>query len=119
MREKNQWSQFSVDLLRSFTKNNRRKPTHCGEEIIKQGKVVCPLESTKELLEEEVVCTMSLEHEELNKWSHDQNKSEVEIQETGTQKAASYQGNSYSLADDILNNSFETMGSSPDFFHNL
>lgn len=42
---------------------------------------MCPLESTKELLEEEVVCTTSLEHKELNKWSHDQDKSEVEIQQ--------------------------------------
>ena len=39
-------------------KNN--KPTHCQEEILKQGKVVCGLESTEELLEEEVVCTTSL-----------------------------------------------------------
>ena len=67
-----------------------------------------PLESTKQLLEEEVVCTTSLEHEELNKWSHNQDKSEVEIQKTGSQKVATYQGNSYSLADGILNNSFET-----------
>ena len=59
---------------------------------------MCPLELTKELLEEEVVCTTSLEYKELNKWSHDQDKSEVEIQQTGSQKAASYQGNSYSLA---------------------
>ena len=42
---------------------------------------MCPLESTKELLEEEVVCTTSLEHKEQNKWSHDQDKSEVEIQQ--------------------------------------
>ena len=42
---------------------------------------MCPLESTKELLEEEVVCTTSLEHKELNKWTHDQDKSEVEIQQ--------------------------------------
>ena len=80
---------------------------------------MCPLESTKQLLEEEVVCTTSLEHEELNKWSHNQDKSEVEIQKTGSQKVATYQGNSYSLADDILNNSFETMRWSPDLFHNL
>ena len=53
-------------------KNN--KPTHCQEEIIKQGKVVCGLESTEELLEEEVVCTTSMKHEEPNKWSHDQNE---------------------------------------------
>ena len=30
---KNQWSQFFVGLLSSFTNNNQRKPTHCGEEI--------------------------------------------------------------------------------------
>ena len=35
MRGKNQWSQFFVGLLGSFTKNNQRKPTHCGEEIIR------------------------------------------------------------------------------------
>ena len=51
------------------------------KKIIKQGKAVCPLELTKELLEEEVVCTTSLEYKELNKWSHDQDKSEVEIQQ--------------------------------------
>ena len=74
------------------------------------------LESTKELLEEEVVCATFLKYEELNKWSHDQDKSGVEIQQTGSQRAASYQGNSSSLADDILTNSFETMRSSPDLF---
>ena len=80
MRGKNQWSQFFVGLLSSFTKNNQRKPTHCGEEIIKQGKAVCHLESMKELFEEKVVnCTTSLEREELNKWSHDQDKNEAEI----------------------------------------
>ena len=71
----------------------------------------------KELLEEEGVnCTTSLEHEELNKWSHDQDKNEAEIQQTGSQKAASCQGNSYSLADDMLNYFFEMMHTSPDLF---
>ena len=42
----------SVNLQKRFMKNN--KPTHCQEEIIKQGKVVCGLESTEELLEEKV-----------------------------------------------------------------
>ena len=89
-------------------KNN--KPTHCQEEIIKQGKFVCGLESTEELLEEEVVCTTSLKHEEPNKWSHDQNENEAEIHKTGSQEAASHdQGNSFSLADDMLNHSFEMM----------
>ena len=101
-------------LLSSFTKSNQRKRTHCGEEIIKQGKPVCRLESIKELLEEEVVnCTTSLEREELNKWSHDQDKNEGEIQQTGGQKAASCQGNSCSLADDMLNYFFEMMHTSP------
>ena len=82
MRGKNQWSQFLVGLLGSFTKNNQRKPTLCGEEIIKQGKAVCRIESMKELLEEEAVnCTTSLEREELNKWLHDQDKNETDIQE--------------------------------------
>ena len=104
MREKkNNGANFPVDLLSSITKNNQRKPTHRGEEIIKQRKAVCRLELTKELLEEEVVCTTSLEYEELNKWSHDQDKSEVEIQQTGSQRAASYKGSSYSLTDEILN----------------
>ena len=65
-------------------KNN--KPTHCQEEIIKQGKVVCGLESTEELLEEEVVCTTSLKHEEPNKWSHDQNENEVRFTEPEAKK---------------------------------
>ena len=103
MRGKNQWSQFFVGFFSSFTKNNQRKPTHCGEEIMKQVKVVCRLESMKELLEEEVVnCTTSLGCEELNKWSHDQDKNEAEIQQTEGQKAASCQRNSYSLADDMF-----------------
>ena len=104
MRGKNQWSQFFVGFFSSFTKDNQRKPTHCGEEIMKQVKAVCRLESMKELLEEEVVnCTTSLGREELNKWPHDQDENEAEIQQTGGQKAASCQGNSYSLADDMLN----------------
>ena len=47
---------------------------------------MCPLELTKELLEEEVVCTTSLEYKELNKWSHDQDKSEVEINKLEAKK---------------------------------
>ena len=79
-----------VCLLGSFTKNNQRKPTQCGEELIKQGKAVCHLESMKELFEEKVVnCTTSLEREELNKWSHDQDKNETEIQQIGSKKAVS------------------------------
>ena len=75
------------------------------------------LESMKELLEEEVVnCTTSLEREELNKWSHDHDKNEAEIQQTGSQKAASCQGNSYSLADEMLNCFFEMMRTSPNLF---
>ena len=71
----------------------------------------------KELLEEEVVnCTTSPEREELNKWSHDQDKNEAEIQQAGSQKAASCQGNSYSLADDMLNYFFEMIRTSPDLF---
>ena len=67
----------SVNLQKRCMKNN--KPPHCQEEIIKQGKVVCGLESTEELLEEEVVCTTSLKHEEPNKWSYDQNENEADI----------------------------------------
>ena len=108
----------SVNFQKRFMKNN--KPTHCQEEIIKQGKVVCGLESTEELLEEEVVCTTSLKHEEPNKWSYDQNENEAEIHQAGSQEAASHdQGNSYSLADDMLNHSFEMMHTSSVFFHNL
>ena len=59
---------------------------------------MCRLESVKELLDEEVVCTMSLERKELNKWSHDQDMNKADIQQTGSQKAATCQGNSYSLA---------------------
>ena len=78
---------------------------------------MCRLESMKELLEEEVVnCTTSLERGDLNKWSHDQDKNEAEIQQTGSQKAASCQGNSYSLADDMLNYFLEMMRTSPDLF---
>ena len=73
-------------------------------------------ESVKELLEEDVACTTSLEREELNKWSHDQDKNEAEFQQTRSQKAASCQGNSYSLADDMLNYFFEMMHTFPDLF---
>ena len=108
----------SVNLQKRCMKNN--KPTHCQEEIIKQGKVVCGLESTEELLEEEVVCTTSLKHEEPNKWSHDQNENDAEIHQTGSQEAASHdQGNSFSLADDMLNHSFEMMHTSEFFSQSL
>ena len=106
----------SVNLHKRFMKNN--KPTHCQEEIIKQGKVVCGLESTEELREEKVVCTTSLKHEGLNKWSHDQRKNETEIHQTGSQETTSHdQGNSFSLAaDDMLNYSFEMMHTSHELF---
>lgn len=41
----------------------------------RNNKTVCRLKSMKELPEEEVVnCTTTLEREDLNKWSHDQNE---------------------------------------------
>ena len=86
------------------------KPTHCRDELIKKEKVLCVLESTEESREEEVVCTRSLQHQVLNKWSHDQ-KIKAEIRQ-----AASNQGNSYSLGDDVLIDSFEMMHTSPDLF---
>ena len=90
---------FSVNLQSSFMKND--KPTHCRDELIKKEKVLCVLESTEESREEEVVCTRSLQHQVLNKWSHDQNiKAEI-------RQAASHQGNSYWSGDDMLNDSFE------------
>ena len=46
----------------------------------------------------------------LNKWSHDQ-KINAEIRQ-----AASHQGNSYWPGDDMLNDSFEMMHTSPDLF---
>ena len=98
----------SVNLQSSFMKND--KPTHCRDELIKQEKVLCALESTEESREEEVVCTRSLQHQVLNKWSHDQNiKAEI-------RQAASHQGNSYWSVDDMLNDSFEMMHTSPDLF---
>ena len=72
------------------------KPTHCRE-------------SAEESSEEEVVCTRSLQHQGRNKWSHDQ-KIKAEIRQ-----AASNQGNSYS-SDDMLNDSFEMMHTSPNLF---
>ena len=99
---------FSVNLQSSFMKND--KPTHCRDELIKKEKVLCVLESTEESREEEVVCTRSLQHQVLNKWSHDQNiKAEI-------RQAASHQGNSYWSGDDMLNDSFEMMHTSPDLF---
>ena len=97
-----------VNLQSSFMKND--KPTHCRDELIKKEKVLCVLESTEESREEEVVCTRSLQHQVLNKWSHDQNiKAEI-------RQAASHQGNSYWSGDDMLNDSFEMMHTSPDLF---
>ena len=88
-----------VNLQSSFMKND--KPTHCRDELIKKEKVLCGLESTQESRKEDVVCTRSLQHQELNKWSHDQNiKAEI-------RQAASHQGNSYWPGDDMLNDSFE------------
>ena len=51
-----------------------------------KGREGCvPLRINK--LEDEVVnCTTSLEREELNKWSHDQDKNEAEIQQTEAKK---------------------------------
>ena len=66
------------------------KSTHCRDELIKKEKVLYSLESTEESREGEVVCTRSLQHQVLNKWSHDQ-KIKAEIIQ-----AASNQGNSYS-----------------------
>ena len=98
----------SVNLQSSFMKND--KPTHCRDELIKQEKVLCALESTEESREEEVVCTRSLQHQVLNKWSHNQTtKAEI-------RQAASHQGNSYWSVDDMLNDSFEMMHTSPDLF---
>ena len=98
----------SVNLQSSFMKND--KPTHCRDELIKKEKVLCGLESIEESREEEVVCTRSLQHQVLNKWSHDQ-KIKAEIRQ-----AASNQGNSYWSGDDMLNDSFEMMHTSPDLF---
>ena len=97
---------------------NNKPVRHCQEEIVKQGRVVCGLESTEEFLEEEVVCITSLKHEGLNKWSHDQNKNETEIHQAGSQEATSHdQGNSFSLAaDDVLNYSFEMMHTFSELF---
>ena len=98
----------SVNLQSSFMKND--KPTHCRDELIEQGKVLCVLESTEQLREEELVCTRSLQHEVVNTWSHDQ-KIKAEVRQ-----AATNQGNSYSLGDDMLIDSFEMMYTSPDLF---
>ena len=98
----------SVNLQSSFMKND--KPTHCRDELIKKDKVLCGLESAEESREEEVLCTRSLQHQVLNKWSHDQ-KIKAQIRQ-----AASNQGNSYWSGDDMLNDSFEMMQTSPDLF---
>ena len=97
----------SVNLQSSFMKND--KPTHCRDELIKKEKVLCGLESAEESSEEEVVCTRSLQHQGRNKWSHNQ-KIKAEIRQ-----AASNQGNSYS-SNDMLNDSFEMMHTSPNLF---
>ena len=47
-----QKSHSSVNLQSSFMKND--KPTQCGDELIKKGKVLCGLESAEESREEEV-----------------------------------------------------------------
>ena len=78
------------------------KPTQCEDELIKKGTVLFGLESTEESREEEVVCTRSLQHQVLNKWSHDQ-KIKAEIRQ-----AASNLGNSYSSGH-MLIDSFEMM----------
>ena len=99
---------FSVNLQSSFMKND--KPTHCRDELTKKEKVLSVLESTQESREEDVVCTRSLQHQVLNKWSHNQTtKAEI-------RQAASHQGNSYWSVDDMLNDSFEMMHTSPDLF---
>ena len=99
---------YSVNLQSSFMKND--KPTHGRDELIKKEKVLCGLESAEDSREEEVVCTRSLQHQVLDKWSHDQ-KIKAEIRQ-----AAFDQGNSYSSGDDVLLDSFEMMHTSPDLF---
>ena len=103
-----QKSHSSVNLQSSFMNND--KSTHCRDELIKKEKVLYSLESTEESREEKVVCTRSLQHQVLNKWSHDQ-KIKAEIRQ-----AASNQGNSYSSGDDMLIDSFEMMHTSPYLF---
>ena len=103
-----QKSHSSVNLRSSFMKND--KPTHCRDELIKKEKVLCGIESAEGSSEEEVVCTRSLQHQGRNKWSHDQ-KIKAQIRQ-----AASNQGNSYWSGDDMLNDSFEMMQTSPDLF---
>ena len=103
-----QKSHSSVNLQSSFMNND--KSTHCRDELIKKEKVLYSLESTEESRKEEVVCTRSLQHQVLNKWSHDQ-KIKAEIRQ-----AVSNQGNSYSSGDDMLIDSFEMMHTSPDLF---
>ena len=98
----------SVNLQSSFMKND--KPTRCRDELIKKEKVLCGLESTQESRKEDVVCTRSLQHQVLNKCLHDQ-KIKAE-----TRQAASHQGNSYWPGDDMLNDSFEMMHTSPYLF---
>ena len=97
----------SVNLQSSFMKND--KPTHCRDELIKKEKVLCGLESAEESSKEEVVCTRSLQHQGRNKWSHNQKI------KAGIRQAASNQGNSYS-SNDVLNDSFEMMHTSPNLF---
>ena len=97
----------SVNLQSSSMKND--KPTHCRDELIKKEKVLCGLESAEESSEEEVVCTRSLQHQGRNKWSHNQKI------KAGIRQAASNQGNSYS-SNDMLNDSFEMMHTSPNLF---
>ena len=108
-----QKSHSSVNLQSSFMKND--KLTHCRDELIKKEKVLCGLESTEESREEEVVCTRSLQHQVVNTWSHDQ-KIIAKIRQAEGQKAASHQGDSYWSGNDVSNESFEMMQTSPDLF---
>ena len=98
--EKNQWSQFSCWFTQQFHEEQSAEAYSLWRRNNKAKEGCVPLRINQRATwrGSRFVCTTSLEHKELNKWSHDQDKSEVEIQQTGSQKAASYQGNSYSLA---------------------
>ena len=98
--KKKQWSQFSCWFTQQFHEEQSAEAYSLWRRNNKAKEGCVPLRINQRATwrGSRFVCTTSLEHKELNKWSHDQDKSEVEIQQTGSQKAASFQGNSYSLA---------------------
>ena len=101
---------------------SQQRSTYCREDSTKQRKNFCRSVFTDELHEEHILCNMSLKHEEMNVIrSCDRDTNETKIQQ-GPQitrngwTAVNHHEHKEASGDEMSNNSFEMMASSPDLF---